>query len=301
MLSVVIPVYRDAANALALLAALEQQVLPDDCRLEIIVVDDGSGDDTPARLRRHAGSAKLLALPENGGRAQACNAGANLARGKYLLFLDCDCLPVHGDFLARHLHALRSTGQVASCGPVPGVGGDFWARYQEDVAARRAKQHASGNSSAASSANLVLRTHAFLQIGGFDVRYRTYGFEDRDLLLRLAAVGTIGWCANAVAIHHDLLTLPKVLHKMRLAGGASSALFSRQHADAYAALGYAAIDARLHPWLRPVSSAFRPLSACAATLERWLQRPWFPYPAAKAMVKLLSALAFMRGSAEYRR
>jgi hypothetical protein len=58
-------------------------------RVEVIVVDDGSTDDSHCRLRRFADRAVIAAKP-NGGQASAFNIGFALARGDIVLFLDAD-------------------------------------------------------------------------------------------------------------------------------------------------------------------------------------------------------------------
>ena len=57
--------------------------------LEVIVVDDGSTDDTRRILDEFAGRVTVL-RQENQGRAAACNAGAAMARGEWIAFLDAD-------------------------------------------------------------------------------------------------------------------------------------------------------------------------------------------------------------------
>jgi GT2 family glycosyltransferase len=60
-------------------------------RFEIIVVDDGSTDDTPERLAA-VDSIKLICLDSNVGPAEARNVGIGEASGEYLVFLDSDAL-----------------------------------------------------------------------------------------------------------------------------------------------------------------------------------------------------------------
>jgi len=57
--------------------------------VDVIVVDDGSTDDTPSVLARYAGRVRVLRQP-NRGLAAARNAGLAAARGTYVAFLDAD-------------------------------------------------------------------------------------------------------------------------------------------------------------------------------------------------------------------
>lgn len=296
MISVVVPVFRDVGNALALIDALLHQELSDGCPLEIIVVDDGSEDDSIDVLRQHESDrVHIIALPHNQGRAIARNIGAAQARGEYLAFIDCDCRPVDRHFLELHRRALYGE-IIASCGPVTGDGCGFWSRYQQDTSLRRARQHARGMAYAGSSQNFMVRTRAFLDVGGFDTRYKEYGFEDRDLFVRLSRAGKIGWCAHAGVRHLDRLALVHIVTKMQIAAGESAILFSDDHPEVYQQLGYAALDVRLHGWLRPACLVFRPLLRTTSVIDRVLELGWLPYPVARVVVKLYVALAYASGS-----
>lgn len=296
MLSIIVPVYRNASAALRLLNALDMQVLPPEYGLEVIVVDDGSGDDTPNQLAAaNYPFLRVLTLPQNSGRSNARNAGASQARGKYLIFIDCDCLPADTGFVTTHINMLEG-GMIASCGPLSGHGTGFWKRYQDEASTRRALQYVRGMSYVGTTANFAVRTEVFRAIGGFDKRYIHYGFEDRDMLVRLSQHGLIGWCPNAIMQHLDTLNLPEVLAKIREAGGESANLFAIDHLSIYRELGYAAIDTRIHRWLRFIGTLFGPVLGSAPLVERLLDSRLLPYPMGRIAVKWLTALAFLRGS-----
>jgi glycosyltransferase involved in cell wall biosynthesis len=88
LVSVVIPTYnRGRAVERAIESALAQDY-PD---VEVIVVDDGSKDDTRARLQRYEGHPKVRCFfKTNGGVASARNHGIREARGEFVAFLDSD-------------------------------------------------------------------------------------------------------------------------------------------------------------------------------------------------------------------
>jgi glycosyltransferase involved in cell wall biosynthesis len=71
----------------AIVSVLEQDVSP--AEMEVIVVDDGSTDNTPAIVRKFLPRVRCL-RKENGGQASAFNAGVAEARGEIIAFLDGD-------------------------------------------------------------------------------------------------------------------------------------------------------------------------------------------------------------------
>lgn len=294
--SVVVPVYRDATRARAAARALLDQKMPPEAVLEVILVDDGSADGTTEELRNLEPTVRVLGLAHNQGRSRARNAGATAATGSVVLFMDCDCLPSDRNFLLGHIAALDS-GAVASCGHVTGTGHDFWSRFQDDASRRRQRQHEVGIEFAGSSQNLAVRRAHFETIGGFDIGYRRYGFEDRDLLIRLGQRGPIAWTTSTVR-HQDHLSLTQVATKMAEAGQHSSRRFASRHPEPYRQLGYAAIDAHLHPAYKPLGRLATPFAIAMATaFDRMRCDRWLPYVAARLVVKLTSALAYLGGTA----
>ena len=91
--SIVIPVYGQFPHTLACLRALAAH--PPATPVEVIVVDDGSGDETPEALPR-IGGLRYHRRTANGGFIAACNEGAALARGEFLVFLNNDTVPQPG-------------------------------------------------------------------------------------------------------------------------------------------------------------------------------------------------------------
>lgn len=299
--SIVIPAYRDADRAIALVEALQAQGLSAGVTVDLVVVDDGSGDDSFARMVAAIGTrAAVVGLPANQGRAVARNTGARAAQGDLLFFIDCDCLPADDALIAGHLEAW-STDVVASIGFVAGNGGGFWDRYQAAASRRRARQHAAGLDCSGSSQNMMVSRAAFETCGGFDAAYRTYGFEDRDLQLRLARLGRITWAQGAGVWHMDDLALPNICQKMVEAGGDAAMLFSDRHPQAYDALGYGALDARRHRWLLVPARMAGPLvQPLARAIDRLLASTRVPYGLKGALVKALTALSYLHGTSRPR-
>ncbi len=123
LVSVIMPVY----NAAATLEKSVASVLAQSHRnLELLAVDDGSRDDSPALLDRLAAAdarVRALRMPANGGVAAARNLGLEAARGSYIAFVDSDDGWL-AHKLARQLAAMRQYGAKVSYSGYDRVGED---------------------------------------------------------------------------------------------------------------------------------------------------------------------------------
>jgi glycosyltransferase involved in cell wall biosynthesis len=98
--TVIIPVYNRASS---LPDAVRSVLAQTDQDFEIIVVDDGSSDDPAEALAQFKGPRIRLERKRNGGGGSARNRGIDLARGRYVAFLDSDDI-----FLPHHLARMRT-------------------------------------------------------------------------------------------------------------------------------------------------------------------------------------------------
>ncbi len=103
-ISVIIPLYNKAAYVRrAVDSALSQTTSP----LEVLVIDDGSTDDGPARLEAYADDPRVLIIRQpNGGEGAARNRGLRKMRGDIAAFLDAD-----DEWLPGHLEAIAELAQ----------------------------------------------------------------------------------------------------------------------------------------------------------------------------------------------
>ncbi len=90
-LSVVVPAYREADAIAATVDRIRAELaaVADDGGLEVVVVDDGSGDGT-ADAARAARADQVLEFPQNRGKGAAVRAGMLAATGRTLVFTDAD-------------------------------------------------------------------------------------------------------------------------------------------------------------------------------------------------------------------
>lgn len=192
--SVVIPTFNRRERLQRVLEALTRQTLDPDV-FEVIVVSDGSTDDTAAFLRSAVMPFRLIALTQtNGGPARARNLGVTHATGERVIFLDDDVIP-EPQCLAEHLAAYAEFGERAVVlGPMltpRDIPLKPWVRWEQamlekqytDMQAGRwqptARQFYTGNTS--------LARRQIQEAGGFDITLRRA--EDVELAYRLADRG----------------------------------------------------------------------------------------------------------------
>ena len=196
--SILIPVYNQFAHTLACLRALAAH--PPATPFEVIVVDDGCSDETPTALPQIAG-VRYHRRAQNGGFIAACNDGASLARGEYLIFLNNDTIPQPGwldalfSTFAEHPGAglvgaqlLYPDGRLQEAGGVVFADGSGWnyGKFESPEDPRFAYLR---DCDYASGAALAIPRALFAQVGGFDARYAPAYYEDTDLAFAVRAAG----------------------------------------------------------------------------------------------------------------
>ncbi len=206
--SVVVPAYNAARTLDACLQALNTQTAPTDA-YEIIVVDDGSRDNTAEIAQRHG---VRLVRQENRGPAAARNRGVAEARGDIVLFTDADCQPLP-DWIENMLAPFDDPA-------VAGVQGAYLTR-QTFLTARFAQAEFEDRYAIMArfeSIDLVatyaagFRRALFLQMGGFDDSFPVANNEDTDFSYRLCAAGhRLVFAPEARIFHHHPGTLRKYL------------------------------------------------------------------------------------------
>jgi GT2 family glycosyltransferase len=148
---------------------------------EVVVVDNGSSDDTQEIARRFAREAiplRYVSTPEPN-RGKARNRGVEAAGGRYLLFCDDDVyVPAH--WIGAHATAHRQAGERVVNGPILNV---------PSYTARPRPRPANYSRAFLCTCNASMSKRAFQRVGGFDESFDLYGWEDTELGVRLRAAG----------------------------------------------------------------------------------------------------------------
>jgi len=195
--SVIIPTHDRATPVVRAVESVLAQSAPP---LEIIVVDDGSTDDTVERLRPLQARVRYERLPHRGVSA-ARNHGARVANGRWLAFLDSDdqWLP---DKMRVHTALHRDDPDLAVSQT-----GEIWIR--NGVRVNPCKHHAKPRGDIftrslqrclVSPSAVMLRRDLFLDAGGFDEDLPVC--EDYDLWLRLASRWRFGLADQPLVVKH---------------------------------------------------------------------------------------------------
>lgn len=207
--TVIIPTYMRASYLPHLFGALARQVYPAD-RLEVVVVDNSSTDDTEAVV---AAWAKSMPFPlrfhrkDNKGPAASRNAGARLATGEILAFTDSDCIP-GPHWIQSTVRELRAGAGIV-CGPMFGM-----QRESDGVVQYKQTKRDDGTYP---SGNMTMWRHWFDELGGFDEQFGIYPWgglvagEDTDLAWRGRRAGADLRWVDAAAVGHQPAAPPTAL------------------------------------------------------------------------------------------
>ena len=130
LLSIVIPLYDEQAVLPQLVARLDEEIARLDCESEVILVDDGSRDDTPALAREIAHRDpryRLLSFSRNFGHQAAITAGLDFAEGDAVVIMDAD-LQDPPEIIAQMVDLYRRGYDVVSAQRQSREGDSAWKR-----------------------------------------------------------------------------------------------------------------------------------------------------------------------------
>jgi glycosyltransferase involved in cell wall biosynthesis len=208
LFSIIVPTYERTNDLKKCLDCIENGkqfgmiCTPKDANYEIIVTDDGNNNETQLLISQHFNGVKWIKGPSKGPAANR-NNGAKVARGKWLVFTDDDCLP-DKKWLTAFKYAVENNpncdafeGKISplsdidlefACCPVNLNGDNFW------------------------SANIAISKEIFVKCGGFDENFPYPASEDQELYHRVKSITQPLFVKDAIVYHPvRIQTIPQSL------------------------------------------------------------------------------------------
>lgn len=220
-ISVIVPTYNRSRLLERCLRSLLDQGYPREL-YEIIVVDDGSPDNTEAMVRENFEGKVIYLRQENGGPAKARNTGLAKAGGRICAFTDDDCV------LDRNwLACIRETfdkNPLAHC-----VNGDTQSVSTDPRSLSYILSRHIYLSSKSETNNIAYRREVFDRVGGFDETIPTPAYEDVEMKRRIEKAG-FGRIYDPRAIaHHPYENEMADFKKQSRANGIGLSYYLRRH------------------------------------------------------------------------
>ncbi len=214
-ISIIIPTLNRAASLRKLLESLDSIEFLNSIRSEVLIVDNGSTDETETFLSTEQAKARKFSLrilrEEKKGKANALNLGLTSANGNFILVVDDDVV-VHPRWLIQHLECYRITTFDALQGRVlPGVDQEGRSADPERLREYNIPIVDYGDEireiRGLIGTNMSFKRKVFDQVGFFDVRLGPgkSGFsEDTEYSIRIRNAGfKIGYTPSAL-VYHEL-------------------------------------------------------------------------------------------------
>lgn len=254
--TVVIPTHQRRETLRRTLESLRGQSA-DPSSYEVVVATDACEDGSGEMIDAFAAPYGLRRVdPVGRGRAAACNAAIDVARGEVLIVLDDD-MQVASEFVERHRSHHPPGSRRCVLGAVPvelEPGGPRAARYVKekfDLHLTRLAEDPEHLDRTRSfyTGNASLRSEVMREVGGFDESFGIYGNEDVELALRLRSAGVeLGYDPEALA-HQRYEKDLGGLQRDTLAKGRTTVHLARRHPQVFDELRLAAPDDSSRPWL----------------------------------------------------
>jgi GT2 family glycosyltransferase len=290
LLTVAIATFNGRQLLEGVLVSLARQTIA--AQMKLVVIDDGSSDDTVAWLREHRSDVGLIAHDRNLGVSRSLNEGLGLAEGKFLALLnndvelEPDCLELLVEDLREHPDAAVSTPKLLDFhrrDHLDGAGDEYtwWgmANRRGHGELDRGQYDRAEAVFGACAAVAVYRRSAIEQVGGLDEDFFAY-LEDVDWSMRALLTGLqCRYQPRAVAYHMGSATLGagpsefNLFHMWRnglwiLAKDVPASLLLRHLPQLLVGqlwhLGKAIRERRLGVWARAWAAALRGLPAMLA-------------------------------------
>jgi GT2 family glycosyltransferase len=203
-ISVIIPVYNNLLLTIRCIASIEKSSyhFKD---TEVIIIDDGSDDGTANYFTRFSQDNSWLIYHRNASNlkfARSCNAGADIARGEFLVFLNNDTIVTENwdKFLAQTIQSERNiwmagakllypNGTIQHAGVyLPELEKMSFSHVYRGFPSYFPPAITEKELQCVTAACMIIRKADFIELGGFDTSY-VNGLEDVDLCLRIIEKG----------------------------------------------------------------------------------------------------------------
>lgn len=221
VVSVIVVNYRGADDTITCLRALREQLDYPAERLQVVCVDNASGDGSADRIRQVPG-VEVVEAPANLGFAGGCNLGVQHATGTVVGFLNNDARP-HAGWVSAAVEVLKQEPTVAAVASKvldwDGANIDFvdagltWfgMGYKRHAGEPDNGTHDEAKDVLfATGSAMFVRTEVFKKLGGFDERFFMF-YEDVDLGWRLNLRGwRVRYEPRSLAFHRHHASMSKV-------------------------------------------------------------------------------------------
>lgn len=212
-LSIIVPTFNGMAWLPTVMAALAKQSFGD---FEVIVVDDGSHDESVSWLEQNYPHARVIVNRQNQGFVASCNTGADVARGKVIVFLNNDtepeaewsaelaravCANPNAGIFASKMLLFDRRGTLHAAGDSMGIDGIPRNRgvWQEDQGQFDQQGAVFGGCGGA----VAYRRELWTALGGFDEAFWMY-IEDADFAFRAQLLGWEARFVPEARVYHHL-------------------------------------------------------------------------------------------------
>jgi len=251
-LSIIIPVYNCIQYTTQVVTEIQQYTSN---AYELIIVDNGSTDGTPAFLKdlKSQGKIELVVNESNLGFAHANNQGIEISRGEYVIFLNNDVL-LHPGWDDLLLNTFKKSN-IGAAGPITNnCAGDQCEKYQcknvnpVDYLAKAdqiTKLNKGGVTILSNLVGFCLMVPRIIlkHIKGFDEKFRTGNYEDNDLCVRIQLLGyELAVAEDCLIYHYGSKTFSGNNYKYNKILSKNAKYFQKKWGAVFSGAGYSIPD-----------------------------------------------------------
>lgn len=271
--------------------------------IAITIVNDASIDNTfdvINNLKTNHLPVNILNNEVNSGRGVSINKAVDSFFSEYILLVDADCEAKDENYLSYFIELIQAKMSIVFA-RMEDPNNDFWGQYFNQSQSKKT----SADPANFSTTNVLIKTQLFTDAGGFNHLYKSYGFEDRDLLLRIIRhIPTkdqnqvIGVNESAVLLHHTSESIESYCNKQYLAGKYTRPIFYSRFPDDYKSMPYSRCDSETVRIPKNIALTLLTilLPALMKITEALITYKSLPINMRIKAVQLCVALSFFKGS-----